>query len=210
MYFLAVSAKTLPENPEHGLIGEAYVACWIDAETESEAKQTAHQMIRDDGFKVIDTEQLLTVTAENYEDDDPNLQYYQQAVTDKTVLVVNVCPRYPVYFLSAAIEQNVAVDSEDPPVTCEARIWISNEVVDDDHDPMEPDFWSGPRVETALRIATQTIEDNDHRVIQFTDQYPCGPDEASEEVRFYDDAESDGVCVVIVHQGTEGNREINS
>ncbi len=205
MYFLAVSAKTLPENPEHGLIGEAYIACWIVAESESAAKQTAYRMIREDGFEVIDTEELLKVAAENYEDDDPNLQYYQQAVTDKTVLVVNVCPRYPVYFLSAAIQQNTAEDSSDPPPTCEARIWISNEVVDEEHDPMEPDFWSGSRVDTARRIAKQTIEDNDHRVIRFIDQYPCGPDEAGEEVRFYDDAENDGVCVVIVHQAAEGD-----
>lgn len=193
MYLLTLVARTTKDNPDHGAIGEAYINCWVNTDNEADAIKLANEAAIADHWRVTETDEISVLTAETCQEED--VQYYEQALTDNTVLVCHLCPRYPVYFFKL----QVADDSG----KCEARVWILNEIVSDQHDPFEPDFWTGQRLERALSIATETLKDNGLKVLKVVDQFPCGSDEAGDEVKFYDEAESEGLCVVVVHEGDD-------
>ena len=194
MYALTVVAVTTKQHADHGKIGEAYVACWIDRDTEEQAIAVAHDMIVADSWDALRTEEISIVTDADYDDDDEYRQYYEQALTDKEVLVFNVCPRFPVYYVTFEITPTSNENAAN-----EARVWIANEAIDDDYDPMEPDFWSGNRVTKAISLATDAIAENGYYVIRLIDQCPCSRDDSSDDCQFYDDAEEDGLCLVFVH-----------
>ena len=198
MYLLTIVAVTTEENPDHGKVGEAYVTCWINTDDEAAAVETAHRMIESDGWNVVETEEVDTVTADDYDDDDPYLACYEQALTDGEVLVFHISPMYPVYRLVLEVSGTNTEDS-----ACEAIAWVSNEAVSDDYDPMEPDFWSGERVNKAISLATDTISENGYTVMQVLEQTPCNRADSAEEVHFYDDAEEDGICIVLVQDQDE-------
>lgn len=199
MYVLTILANTTPEHPDHGKVGESFVACWIDREDEQEAIRIASDMIVSDGWEVVRVEEVSTVTESDYEEDHEYRQYYEQALTDKEVLVFHVCPVFPVYYLS--LEVTPSAGSEP---AFEARAWVCSEVVAEDYDPMELDFWSGERLERAVAIVTDTIEENGYKVVRMLDQHPCRRDENSEDCQFYDDAEEDGLCIVFIHDQCDG------
>jgi hypothetical protein len=68
---------------------------------------------------------------------------------------------------------------------------------------MELDFWSGERVTKAIQLATDMIAEHGYDVTQVIEQTPCGRDETSDEIQYYDDAEEDGICVVLIHNEPE-------
>ena len=198
MYFLTIVAVATDENPDHGKIGEAYVSCWINTEDEVEAEETANRLIESDGWSVVGIEEVSMVTESDYEDDDPYFSCYEQALTDGEVLVFHISPKYPVYRLA------LEVSGTSPENTArEAIAWVSNEAVSDDYDPMELDFWSGERVTKAIQLATDMIAEHGYDVTQVIEQIPCGRDETSDEIQYYDDAEEDGICVVLIHNEPE-------
>lgn len=198
MFVLTVLAVTTSEHPDHGRVGEAYVSCWIDRDEEEDAIAVARDLIISDGWEVVRIEEISTVTEANYDDDDEYRRYYEQAVTDKEVVVFHVCPMFPVFRMSFEIapvsEGNTA---------CEATAWVANEYVGADYDPMEPDFWSGARVERAIAHVTEAVSENGYDVIRLLDQFPCRRDETSDDCQFYDDAEENGICIVFVHDQLE-------
>ena len=104
------------------------------------------------------------------------------------MFVCHLCPRYPVYFFKLQVADDTG--------QCEARVWILNETVCDQHDPFESDFWTGERLERAQTIASDTLNDNGLKIVKVIEQFPCGSDEAGDEAKFYDEAEAEGLCVV--------------
>lgn len=198
MYLLTIVAVTTEENPDHGKVGEAYVNCWINTDDEAEAEETANRIIESDGWSVVATEEIDTVTVDDYDEDDPYLSCYEQALTDGEVLVFHISPKYPVFRMVLEVSGTNAEDS-----ACEAIAWVSNEAVSEEDDPMDPDFWSGERVSKAIALATDTISENGYTVTQVLEQTPCSRDESPDEVQYYDDAEEDGICIVLVHDQEE-------
>ncbi len=194
MYVLTVVAVTTEQHADHGRIGGAYVACWIDRDTEEQAVTVAHDMIVADNWDVLRTEEISIVTDADYDGDDEYRQYYEQALIDKAVLVFNVYPRFPVYYVTFEITPTSNQNSANL-----ARAWIANEAVDDEYDPMEPDFWSGDRLTKAVSLAADAIAGNGYDVIRIIDQGPCSCDDSSDDCQFFDDAEEDGLCLVFVH-----------
>lgn len=199
MYVLTILANTTPEHPDHGKVGESFVTCWIDREDEQEATEIACDMIVSEGWEVVRVEEVSTVTESDYEEDDEYRQYYEQALIDKEVFLFHVCPMFPVYYLSLEVAPSAGSEP-----AFEARAWVCSEVVAEDYDPMELDFWSGERLERAVTIVTDTIEENGYKVVRMLDQHPCRRDENSEDCQFYDDAEEDGLCIVFIHDQCDG------
>jgi hypothetical protein len=195
MYLITFVTNTTPEHADHGKVGEAYVTCWIDRETEEEAIEVASDMIVSDGWEVVRVEEVSTVTEANYDEDDEYRGYYEQALTDKEVVLFHVCPMFPVFYLSFEIAP--ASEGQKP---CEARAWVSNEIVDEDYDPMELDFWTGERLEKTIALVTDTIAENGFKIVRIMDQHPCRHDETSEDCQFFDDAEENGLCIVIIQE----------
>ncbi|MEM7315809.1 MAG: hypothetical protein AAF497_21955, partial [Planctomycetota bacterium] len=136
MYVLTVVAVTTPENPDHEKVGESFVACWIERETEEEATVFAHETINSGEWKVLRTEEVSIVTAETYEGDEEYGKYYEQALRGNEVFVYNMCPKYPVYRMTFEV-----TSEHDDDNVLTAKVWVSNEHIDADGDPMELDFW---------------------------------------------------------------------
>lgn len=195
MYLLTIVASTTEQHEEHGKIGDAYVHCWIRRDTEEEAIKIANHMIAEDGWKVLRTEDVSTVNESDYEDDDEHRPFYEQALSDNAVFVFNVCPKYSVYYINFEVRPKRG----DANAT-EARVWMANEYVDREHDPMDLEFWTGDRLKNAISMATESLEENDFEVIKINEQHPCEYDENSENGEFFEAAEEDGICLVIVHE----------
>jgi hypothetical protein len=194
MYLLTVIAKTTEQHPDYAIVDEAYVSCWIERDTEEQAVARAHEMILADGWKIQRTEEVSMVSDADYDEADDDRQYFEQALIDETVLVFHTSPRFSVYHMNFKITPNM-----DGNHATEARVWVANESVMDDHDPYDLDFWSGSRVERAVSLASNALSDNGYTAAELLDQYPCSRDETSEDCQFFDDAEEDGMCLLFVH-----------
>ena len=198
MFVFTIVAITTEKHADHGKIGEAYVACWIDRETEKEAISVAHKMIVEDHWQVIRTEGSSSVTEADYDDDDEYLQFYEQALVDKEVLVFHLSPLFPVYHVA----HEITSITEDKTAN-EVMVWISNEMIESEHDPLDPDFWSGDRVTQALAIVRQEIANRGYETGRVLDQHPCSRNDSNDHQQFYDDAEEDGLCLVFIHDQAE-------
>jgi len=127
MYLFTIVATPTEANPDHSTIGAAYVSCWIDIANEEEAKNTARRLVADDGWAITGIEETRKVFADDFQEDDENLQYFEQALLDKTVLVFNTSPRFSVCKLIFQISGGDESISE-------AWVWLANGFVDPDHD----------------------------------------------------------------------------
>ena len=156
----------------------------------------AREAIVKDHWEVIRTEEVSEVSEADFQEGDEYHEYFEQAKTDECVLLFNTCPKFPVYFMVAEVR---STDSDEG--ANEARVWISNEIVaeNEDDDPIQPDFWTGQRLEKVMEIATATLAANNYELIRVIKQNPCEPpNEQVEDCQFFDNAEEDGLCVVLV------------
>jgi hypothetical protein len=93
MFFFTFEAKPSVDHPENNAIGGAFVNCWIEASTQTDAEKNARRTIEEHKWNIeILAESYLDDRA-YYDDDAPGLQYYEQALMDKEVFVFH---RYPV------------------------------------------------------------------------------------------------------------------
>lgn len=192
MYLFTITAKTTAENPDHGMVGEAYVNCWINQETLDLAEAVARNSISEENWEVIETEEVTIIEESDYEEGDPDLAYFQQAITDGEVFVFNVCPKYPVYHLTFEVD----APNEEKDVL--ARAWVVNECIEDEMNPMNPNFWSGDRVQQAITIVNEAIDEQGFKVGKLVSQRPCCREDSPGDAEYYDDAEEHGVCIAFV------------
>ena len=75
--------------------GGAYVNAWIDAASENQALEQAQREVRDAGWTVESVDDVALVQRTDYEEDDPSLEYFDQALLDKEVLVFHTWPVDP-------------------------------------------------------------------------------------------------------------------
>jgi hypothetical protein len=91
---------TLVARPGKGaaqfdISGGAYVNAFIDASDETEATAIADREVRDAGWIPESIENTVYLCREDYEENDPNLAYFDQALIDKEVLVFHSWPNDP-------------------------------------------------------------------------------------------------------------------
>lgn len=195
MFFLQYVANTSETHPEHGLLGDAFLCCWIDAPTLDLADAVARTEIDSQHWLIREREEAGEVQATDYDEDDENREFYEQALTDKTVYVFHTCPRYPVYWVAAAVEKDGQV--------AEAHYFLAGaSLVGEDDDVAIPGFWDGPHRETALTEAQGELAGSGWTLKEITSHKPCGREDVPEDLQFYyDAAEEDGACLVFVHDG---------
>lgn len=92
MYYLMFHAVPLSKNPEAASVGGAYVSCWIERATLSEADNVARSWIGSEQWHVDDREEAYSIDRSDYRDDNPSLQYYEQALIDGEVFVFHSYP----------------------------------------------------------------------------------------------------------------------
>ncbi|HKQ49510.1 MAG TPA: hypothetical protein VJZ71_15670 [Phycisphaerae bacterium] len=92
IFFLQFEATPTRQHPETNDVAGTIADCWIDADSLDMAKEKAQELIRADGWIVGDPEYALADDRDSYEADSPHLQYYEQALIDKDVIVYHTYP----------------------------------------------------------------------------------------------------------------------
>jgi|SRR5215831_1656667 hypothetical protein len=92
MFFLQFEAKPREDNPERETVGGAFVNCWIERADLDEAAAVASKMIEEQGWSIVKASQMQPVDRAFYADGDEGLQYFEQALIDKEVLVFFAYP----------------------------------------------------------------------------------------------------------------------
>jgi len=181
----------------------------MERETEEEAVEAAKAMILEEPWVIEEVESVGLVTVDDYQDDPENLEYYEQALVDKNVLVFNVCPRFPTYFVQFDIVQDEVDEAGKPTgvgLNADATVWVSNETVvgeeesPEDIDMMDEEFWSEERVARALEIAKAVVENEGWKVNETVKHWPFSYRHLEKQPdlsEYVDGAEEDGVSLVI-------------
>lgn len=209
MFYICITACTHSTHKEHGRIDQAFIGCWIDRETEEAAIEDATAFILEEPWIIEGVESVAEVTAEDYQDDPENLEYYEQALVDKNVVVFNVCPRFTTYFVQYDIAQDEVDEtgeSTGKQLNADATVWISNETVISDEpspeeiDMMSEDFWSDERTAKALKFAEAIVENEGWKVIDTIKHWPFSYRHLEKQPdlsEYVDGAEEEGASLVI-------------
>lgn len=93
MYLFTFLAVPTSEAKEFHESGGAYVSCWIQGSDREQAEERASDLIHEYGWSVEALEEGALVTSADYQDDDEDRQFYEQALVEGEVLVFNTWPR---------------------------------------------------------------------------------------------------------------------
>jgi hypothetical protein len=199
MFFLRFSIRPAESHPEHGVLGEGLVNCWINRPTLSTADRVARTEIKRRGWEILEREVAEEVTADDYDDEDGWREFYEQALKDREVFDYHLSPRFPVYWVVASVERG------SPPEAAEAHYFLCGDQLTDEGESVAvPDFWNEYRRQTAQDAARAAIAEAGWAVTGIVSHQPCGRGDLPEELRFYyDEAEDAGACIVFVHDGDE-------
>jgi hypothetical protein len=91
MFYIQFEA-TPRRTPALEGIGGAIVNCWIDRPSMESAISAARHMIEAHGWIVGDADEAYSVDADSYAPDNPNRQYFEQALLDREVFVFHQFP----------------------------------------------------------------------------------------------------------------------
>ena len=91
MFFITYHAEpnTGIQNSE---IGGAYINCWIEAESIDQAEQMARTKIEEENWTILDKEEAYEIQRSDYLENSNGLNYFDQALVDKLVLVFHTYP----------------------------------------------------------------------------------------------------------------------
>lgn len=93
IYFFTFRASPTPDAKEFDSSGGAFVNCWIRSDDADQAEERATELIYDYGWSVDSLEEAISVTGEDYVDDEENRELYEQSLVEGEVLVFNTWPR---------------------------------------------------------------------------------------------------------------------
>ncbi|HBL29456.1 MAG TPA: hypothetical protein DD490_21700 [Acidobacteria bacterium] len=93
MFLLTFQAVPTPDAKEFHDAGGAYVSCWMQNQDKDDAEERARELIEDYGWEVESLEEGAVVTGADYEEDDEDREFYEQALVEGEVLVFNTWPR---------------------------------------------------------------------------------------------------------------------
>ena len=196
-YFFCCEAKPDPEHPQRERVGAAVVNGWVRAESKAKARTIFEQEL--EGLHLI-PEHLKEPEMhrlEDYEEDAAGREYFEQAQLDGEVVVCHLCPRYPVYWVTAAVERGSSAE------VAEVHYFLcADSIRQEGEDLYDPDFWTGERERTALKAALAAIREAGWTVTSYLEKRPCGRDDVPEQlVAYYDEAEESNACLVFIHEG---------
>jgi hypothetical protein len=194
MFFLQYRILPAADHPEQDRLGEGLMCCWIDRPTLDEADEFARADLAERKWTVVEREHGFEADESDFDEDEDLLAFYRQALTDHEVFVYNQSPRYPVYWVIAAVRR------DEEPSEGEAHYFLCGEaIVQEDEDVYDPDFWTGERETIARNAAQETIGEAGWTVVEVRQSRPCGRSDVPEDmVDYYDEAEDEGVCLVFV------------
>ena len=95
LYVVRILARPSAESAHFEHSGGAYVNCWLDMPSEAAAVSRAETEVRESGWIPESVESIVEVRREDYGTDDDGREYFEQALLDGVVLVVNTFPNEP-------------------------------------------------------------------------------------------------------------------
>ncbi len=94
MHYIIYHVKPTPELLIYEAnIGGAYVGCWIEAPSYKSACVTAEREIQLANWQIIEQDEAYEVTDKDYLPGSLELEYYEQSLIDKEVLVFHTYPK---------------------------------------------------------------------------------------------------------------------
>lgn len=93
MWFLQYKALPKKGTAAHDVYGGARLACWINVESQEEARKKARALIAESEWEIDTIEDEHQLSREGYEEKSDGLQYYEQALIDGEVLVAYTWPK---------------------------------------------------------------------------------------------------------------------
>jgi hypothetical protein len=93
MYYLMFHGTPTFDSPDFAEFGGAFICCWIDRSSLSEAEDAARKLIADADWQIESLEESKIMSQLDYESDPTGIEYFQQAQTDGEVLVFHCYPR---------------------------------------------------------------------------------------------------------------------
>ncbi len=131
---------------------------------------------------------------EDYEDDPERRERFEQAQLDGIVVVSHVCPRYPVFWVTATASWG------SPARTGEVHYFLgADSICQEGEDVFDPSFWTGVREQAALKAAAEAIREKGWTLTAIHEKRPCGRSDIPEDLLLgYDEAEESGACMVSI------------
>ncbi len=197
MFYLQYRVLPSATNPRREQLGEGLVCCWIDRPTLRAADRVARRTIEREHWEVLEREYGEPAGEAEHGDDEEWVQYYRQALTDKEVFAFHLSPRFPVFWLTAAVVRKSTREA------AEAHYLLAGaSILQDGDDLYAPDFWSEELEQLAGAWASEAIKAEGWAVAEVSHRRPCGRGDVPEELIFaYDEAEDSGSCLVFFREG---------
>ena len=93
MFLLTYRGKPTTNSQDAKDIRGAYINCWIKERLFEKADIIARKEIEAANWKVVTLEEAIRVNKKYYTEDDPKLEYYEQALIDNAVFVFYTYPK---------------------------------------------------------------------------------------------------------------------
>jgi hypothetical protein len=192
-FFFWGEGRPGPDHPERERIGAAVLNIWVRAESKAKAQALFEQEVSDLALVLDQSEGPRACRLEDYENDPERRERFEQAQIDGLVVVCHVCPKYPVYWVTA-IARRISRGK-----TATLHYFLSaDSICRDVDDVFDPDFWTGKHERKAVKAAVGAIREVGWTVTAVTEQRPCGREDVPEELTGgYDEAEEAGACLVV-------------
>lgn len=90
MQYIHYHAKQDPGFDHDGIYGGADIECWIKDQTQKNGLIIAEEWIKESGWLVAEVVQHVEISRSDFESDDEDIAYYEQAIHDGQVFVYNI------------------------------------------------------------------------------------------------------------------------
>lgn len=184
-------------HPDYETHGEAFAVCWILSPSLARAEETARAALSSQGLEILEQEYGDRVTRESYEEGDELLDYFEEAQVEREVFLFHCSPRFPVYRVVVSVRQGQEV--------AEAHYLVAGEsLMGEDDDLYDLEFWTPGRAEQAAAAALRLVEESGWTAGNLLSSEPINYGDVAEDLQeFYDHAEEDGECLVLVRSEVE-------
>jgi hypothetical protein len=92
IYVVTVEASPLPGSERFFEFGGAYINVYTTSTTEADAIAVATAEVREAGWQLDAIDGVTWVTRSDFKDADSGLEYFEQALLDGVVILVNAFP----------------------------------------------------------------------------------------------------------------------
>src|SRR4051812_12509796 len=92
MFYLIYEGRPNKDYHDKSVAG-GLIGCWIETTSIKEAAKIARHLIKEQHWDIIKKDEFKTVQSNSIEKDSEHYKYYEQALTDKEVLVFYTYPK---------------------------------------------------------------------------------------------------------------------